>query len=154
MKKVIVMFTGVYFKFDTVTKERKVLYNYVVVSGDSKQYSADKEATGHLSLQDNSNGDCLPEHVGLPRFVSTKNIGHETELNRVEKKDGSFDWYTDDTEAMLVSAEIGALPEFAKQAIGKELALEAIARAKATASALKAMKAKASEPKVTDLKKS
>jgi len=141
MKKGIIslVFTGIYFKFNEETKERSVRYNYVVVDGDVKQYTADRELAGFLSLQDNG------EHAGKPRFASLKDLGQTSELNRVEKKDGSHDWYTDDTEALLIESAVKALPEYAKQAYGKELAMDAIATARATAQRIKAMKASASK---------
>lgn len=141
MKKVIIVFTGIYFKFNPETKERKVLYNYVVTDGDAKAYSADKDATGHLSLQTQSeDGSVKPEHIGLPRFVSQTDLGATAELQRIQKQDGTHDWYTDDTEKLLVESAVKSLPEFAKQAFGKELAMEAIANARATASRIKALK--------------
>lgn len=145
MKKATIKFTGVYPKFNPETKTTKILYNYVVVSGDSKQYIADKEAEGTLSLQDEG------EHKGKPRFVSTKNLGMEVEIDRVTRKDGSIGWFTDNLEQLVMNAEVESLPEFAKAEYGKSLALDAIARAKQTVLNLKAMKATAKP--VTELNK-
>ena len=149
MKKVIIVLTGVYPKFTPATAEKpastKMLYNYAVISGDVKQYSADKESTGHLSLQDDG------AHKGAPRFVSSKNLGEQVELNRITRKDGTSDWFTDNTEQMLIDSEINSLPDYAKAEVGKQLTSEAIARAKATASKVKALRATAV---VADLKKS
>ncbi len=149
MKKIQIVFTGVYPKFTPATADKpattKMLYNYVVVDGDVESYKADKSAIGFLSLQEEG------EHAGKPRFVSNRNLGTSTELNRVKKQDGSFDWFTDNTEQMLIDSEINALPDYAKSAIGAQLANEAIARARATANHIKAMKAVAVD---ADLKKS
>ena len=154
MKKVTVVFTGVYPKFNKETGERKMVYNYVVVKGDVKNFIADKTAGGHLSLMtQDPNGSVAKEHLGLPRFVSTKNLGMETELQQVTKKDGSIDWYTDDLEQMIIESEINSLPAYAKAEYGKALATDALARAKATALAIKAQRAKQALV-VEDLKKS
>lgn len=154
MKKVTVVFTGVYPKFNKETGERKMVYNYVVVSGDVKSFVADKTATGHLSLMtQDPNNSVAKEHIGLPRFVSTKNLGMEVELNQVAKKDGTKDWYVDDMEQMIIESEINSLPAYAKAEYGKALASDALARAKATASAIKAKRAQQALV-VEDLKKS
>lgn len=140
MKKATIQFTGVYPSFNVETKVTRILFNYVVISGDVDTYAKDKEATNHLSIQDDIN---TPEFNGKPRFVSTKNLGMTTEIDRVVKKDGTIDWYTDNIEQMIINAEVDSLPEYAKVAYGKELALEAIIRAKSTALAIKAQRAKA-----------
>jgi hypothetical protein len=149
MKKIQIVFTGVYPKFTPATADKpattKMLYNYVVVDGDVEAYKADKSAISFLSLQEEG------EHAGKPRYVSNRNLGTSTELNRVKKQDGTFDWFTDNTEQMLIDSEINALPDYAKSAIGAQLANEAIARARATANHIKAMKAVAVD---ADLKKS
>jgi len=140
MKKVKIVFTGVYVKFtpatETTSATRKVLYNYVVVDGDIAQYSADKEASGHLSLQDTG------EYTDAPRYVSRKNLQQENELTRIQKKDGTFDWYTDDIEAMLMSSEVNEMSDAGKQAHGQKEVADATARVKATAKLHRDLKAK------------
>lgn len=144
MKTVQILFTGVYPKFNVETGERKMLYNYVVISGDVEQFIADKDASGYLSLQDDG------EHAGKPRLGINKNLGNESELQRVEKKDGSYDWYTDDTEAMLIASEIGSLDAVAKAEYAREEIRNARERAKATAARVKQMRAEQAKQATTD----
>jgi len=127
-----IQLTGCYPKFNQELKTTKIIYNYVVVSGDVKEYSADKELAGVLSLQDDG------EFKGAPRFVSTKNLGETAEINRVTKKDGTTDWYNDNLEELLIQSEIASLSPMEQQAIALDRARQAMDRARATALSLKA----------------
>ena len=144
METVQILFTGVYPKFNAETGERKMLYNYVVVGGDVEQFIQDKDASGYLSLQDDG------EHAGKPRLGINKNLGVESKLQRVEKKDGSYDWYTDDTEAMLIASEIGSLDAVAKAEYAREEIRNARERAKATAIRVKQMRAEQAKQATSD----
>lgn len=159
MKTAIITFTGVYFKFDSETKETSALFNYVVTDGDVKGYSKDKESqinpkTGKncLSLQtQDEQGSVKPEHIGLPRFVSTRDLGQSAEINRAPRQDGSFDWFVDNTEQVLIKQAVKSMSVEEKSAYALESARDLIANAKATAQRIKAMRSAKAEI-VTDLK--
>jgi len=138
-------FTGPYVSVkknpETGVTTRKVLFNYVIISGDVDAYSEDKASTDNLSLQ--SDG----EFAGKPRYVSTTDQGLQVELTRREKKEngigtGIFGWYTDDLESILENQMLNELPEFAKQEVAKDLIAQARAKAQATLANVRAMKAR------------
>ena|ERR1035437_3418157 len=161
MSKITITKTAGYVKNNPETKTSKYLFNYVVTGGDVKQYIADKTAEilangkPALSLQNNELGNTLPEHVGLPRFISNTFLGEVVEIDRVKKKDGTFGWFADNTEQLIENSLIDALPAYAKVEAGKQLVINAIAQAKLIASEMRATKARIAEgkPEVKDLKK-
>jgi hypothetical protein len=138
-------FTGPYVsvKKNPVTgvTTRKVLFNYVIISGDVDAYSEDKASTDNLSLQTDG------EFAGKPRYVSTTDKGLQVELTRREKKElgvglGIYDWYSDDLEEILENQMLNELPEFAKAEVAKDLIAQARAKAQATLANVRAMKAR------------
>ena len=159
MKSAIITFTGVYFKFDDETKETRAMFNYVVTDGDVKGYSKDKESqinpkTGKncLSLQtQDENNNVLEEHLGLPRFVSTTDLGQSVEINRAKRQDGSYDWFVDNTEKVLIATAVKSMSTEEKTAYAKDSAKQKIDDAKATAQRIIALK-KAQSAVVADLK--
>jgi hypothetical protein len=159
MKTAIIVFTGIYFKFDDETKETRAMFNYVVTDGDVKGYIKDKESQINpksgkncLSLQtQDENNTVLPEHIGLPRFVSTTDLGQSVEINRAKRQDGSFDWFVDNTLKVLIASAVKSMSTEEKTAYAKDSALEKINGAKATAERIIAMR-KAQASVVTDLK--
>jgi len=159
MKSAIITFTGVYFKFDDETKETRAMFNYVVTDGDVKGYSKDKESqinpkTGKncLSLQtQDENNSVLEEHLGLPRFVSTTDLGQSVEINRAKRQDGSYDWFVDNTEKVLIATAVKSMSTEEKTAYAKDSAKQKIDDAKATAQRIIALK-KAQSAVVADLK--
>ena len=103
----------------------KALYNYVVTGGDVKQYITDKKAERlsngkeALSIQDNSLGNTLPEHIGLPRFVSTTFLGETAVVDRVQRKDKSFGWFADTSDALLEESLMASAPAYVKAEAGR-----------------------------------
>lgn len=114
MKKVQIVFTGVYVKFNPVTKERALRYNYVVVGGDVKTFTEDKKASGFDSTQDEG------EHAGKPRIAMLKDIGETAELQRILKKDGTYDWFTDETDALVEESLVNNMSSAGKAEYAKE----------------------------------
>ena len=93
MTTVKVELTGMYTSFRT----QQILYNYVVVSGDTEQYIADKRDEGFLALMDDGivnkvKVKAKPKHIGLPRYVIPKNIGKTCTIVRIPRMDGSIYW--------------------------------------------------------------
>ena len=142
---VIAKFTAPYVSVkknpETGVTTRKVLFNYVIISGDVDAYSEDKASTDHLSLEKEG------EFAGKPRFVSTTDKGLQVELTRREKKidgvgTGIFEWYADDLADILENQMLNELPEFAKAEVAKDLIAQARAKAQATLANVRAMKAR------------
>lgn len=136
-KKVQIVFTGVFVKFNADTKERALRYNYVVVGGDVKEFMADKKASGFDSTQDEG------EHAGKPSIAMLKNIGDESELQRVLKKDGTYDWYTDEIDDLLIEAIIAAMSPADKQKFAKDEVRTILAKKAELVAFIKAKRAQA-----------
>lgn len=164
MSKITITRVGGYVKNNADAQTKKYLFNYVVTGGDVKQYIADKtveklpDGRSALSLQDNANGTTLPEHIGLPRFVTQNFLGESAEIDRVKRKDGTFGWFADDTEQLIQNSLIDNAPAYIKAEAGKIGVMELLAKGKAIALAMKADKiaAELANSKVPekDLKKS
>ena len=157
MKKVQLVFVNTYIKYNKETKEKTLMFNYAVVSGDVKQYVADKEAEGfHSVLTQEEGREIIPvELLGKPRFASTQELS-TLEIERTKRTNGVYGWFVDDLDAIMLEAKAKTLPKFARDAFGKELAVNAIAEAKASALAMRVAKAKAAllAEGVNDLSKS
>jgi hypothetical protein len=139
MKKVSILFTGVYVKFNEQTKERALRYNYVVVAGDVKDFVADKNALGYGSIQ--SEG----EHAGKPRIGLLKDIGETGQLQRVLKKDGTYDWYTDETDTLVMESLINGMSAAAKQEYARDEVREMRAKAMQLSASIRAKRAQTIE---------
>lgn len=147
MKKVQILFTGIYVKFNAETKERALRYNYVVVGGDVKDFTADKKASGYDSIQDEG------EHAGKPRIAMLKDIGETGELQRVLKKDGTYDWYTDETDALVMESLVNSLSTAGKAEFAKDEVREMKLKALQLSASIKAKRAQSIADAEVDAKK-
>ena len=83
------------------------------------------------------------EHAGKPRIALLKDIGESGELQRVLKKDGTYDWYTDETDALVMESLVNSMSTAAKQEYAKDEVREMKLKALQLSASIKAKRAQA-----------
>jgi len=143
MKKIKLVFVNTYIKYNTVTREKTLMFNYAVVGGDSKQYISDKEDEGFYTVITQEEGrDIIPaELIGLPRFTASQELSG-LEVERTKKSNGEFGWYVDDLDMIVLESNAKNQPKFVREAMATEMAIKLIADSKTQAAEMRVLKAK------------